>query len=55
MGYFDKEWWRGTLLGLLEVSKMEADTFVTERYFELLKESRVRGYLFEQQNIIPKS
>lgn len=26
-----------------------------ERYFELLKEARVRGYLFEQQNIIPKS
>lgn len=25
-----------------------------ERYFELLKESKVRGYLFEQQNYIPK-
>ena len=25
-----------------------------ERYFELLKESRVRGYLFEQQNYVPK-
>jgi len=28
---------------------------VTERYMELLKESKVRGYLFEQQNYIPKS
>ncbi|RDW84280.1 NADH-ubiquinone oxidoreductase subunit 5 [Coleophoma cylindrospora] len=25
-----------------------------ERYFELLKESKVRGYLFEQQNYVPK-
>ena len=25
-----------------------------ERYFELLKDARVRGYLFEQQNYVPK-
>jgi len=25
-----------------------------ERYFELLKESKVKGYLFEQQNYVPK-
>ncbi len=25
-----------------------------ERYFELLKEAKVRGYLFEQQNYVPK-
>ena len=25
-----------------------------ERYFEALKEAKVRGYLFEQQNYIPK-
>lgn len=25
-----------------------------ERYFELLKESKIRGYLFEQQNYVPK-
>ena len=32
-----------------------ADASVTiERYFELLKESKVRGYLFAQQNYIPK-
>lgn len=24
-----------------------------ERYFEALKESRVRGYLFQQQNYLP--
>ena len=26
-----------------------------ERYFELLREGRVRGYLFEQQNYVPKT
>lgn len=30
-------------------------TLHAERYFELLKESKIRGYLFEQQNYIPKS
>jgi len=25
-----------------------------ERYFELLKEAKIRGYLFEQQNYVPK-
>jgi len=33
----------------------EANGVVPERYMELLKESKVRGYLFEQQNYIPKS
>lgn len=27
---------------------------VIERYFELLKESKIRGYLFEQTNYITK-
>jgi hypothetical protein len=27
---------------------------LTERYFELLKESKIRGYLFEQQNYVTK-
>lgn len=27
---------------------------IAERYFELLKESKVRGYLFQQQNYIPE-
>lgn len=26
---------------------------MTERYFELLKESKVKGYLFEMQNYVP--
>lgn len=26
-----------------------------DRYFELLKDSKVRGYLFEQQNYVPES
>jgi hypothetical protein len=26
----------------------------TERYFDLLKEAKVRGYLFQQQNYVPK-
>jgi len=26
-----------------------------ERYLELLKDSKIRGYLFEQQNYVPKS
>ena len=30
------------------------DMAVVERYFELLKESKVRGYLFAQQNYVPK-
>lgn len=25
----------------------------TDRYFELLKESKVKGYLFQQQNYVP--
>jgi hypothetical protein len=27
---------------------------VVDRYFELLKDAKVKGYLFEQQNYIPK-
>lgn len=27
---------------------------VLDRYFELLKESKVRGYLFQQQNYLPE-
>lgn len=26
---------------------------MVERYFEALKESRIRGYLFQQQNSLP--
>ena len=28
--------------------------WAVERYFELLKEAKVRGYLFEQRNYVPK-
>ena len=31
-----------------------ANNDAAERYFELLKESKIRGHLFEQQNYIPK-
>ncbi|KAF2808610.1 uncharacterized protein BDZ99DRAFT_464458 [Mytilinidion resinicola] len=37
------------------VNHLEKCGHLRERYFELLKESKVRGYLFEQGNIIPKS
>lgn len=52
------------LLGLEGVEQNEASSqsmngwmgadWYTERYFELLKESKIRGYLFEQQNYVPK-
>ncbi len=29
-------------------------SWVLERYFELLKDAKVRGYLFEQQNYFEK-
>lgn len=28
--------------------------FESDRYFELLKESKIRGYLFQQQNYLPE-
>ena len=31
-----------------------ANFVAIERYFELLKESKIRGHLFEQQNYVPK-
>lgn len=36
------------------VNHLEKCGTLRERYFELLKESKIRGYLFEQQNYIPK-
>ncbi len=30
-----------------------ADPPHTERYFQALQESKIRGYLFEQQNYVP--
>jgi len=36
------------------VNHLEKCGTLRERYFELLKESRVKGYLFEQQNYTPK-
>jgi hypothetical protein len=43
--------------GLFVVSWDIADSSLTERYFELLKSAKVKGYLFQQQNYndIPKS
>ncbi|EPE36463.1 hypothetical protein GLAREA_05801 [Glarea lozoyensis ATCC 20868] len=36
------------------VNHLEKCGVLRERYFELLKESKIRGYLFEQGNYIPK-
>ncbi|OAF59097.1 hypothetical protein VC83_04139 [Pseudogymnoascus destructans] len=36
------------------VNHLEKCGALRERYFELLKESKVRGYLFQQQNYIPE-
>jgi hypothetical protein len=43
--------------GLLVFRWDIADDSLTERYFELLKSAKVKGYLFQQQNYndIPKS
>ncbi|KAL8902609.1 MAG: hypothetical protein Q9207_004536 [Kuettlingeria erythrocarpa] len=35
------------------VNHLEKCGKLRERYFEALKESKIRGYLFEQQNYIP--
>ena len=48
----------GVLRGMLEeISNpysLDADSVLAERYFKALKEGKVTGYLFEQQNYIPK-
>ncbi|MCJ1370159.1 hypothetical protein MMC20_001371 [Loxospora ochrophaea] len=36
------------------VNHLEKCGRLRERYFELLKEGKVKGYLFEQQNYVPK-
>ncbi|MCJ1249155.1 hypothetical protein MMC30_006378 [Trapelia coarctata] len=36
------------------VNHLEKCGPLRERYLELLKESKVRGYLFQQQNYVPK-
>ncbi|MCJ1280868.1 hypothetical protein MMC17_002843 [Xylographa soralifera] len=36
------------------VNHLEKCGRLRDRYLELLKDSKVRGYLFEQQNYIPK-
>jgi len=36
------------------VNHLEKCGPLRERYMELLKESKVRGYLFQQQNYVPK-
>lgn len=38
--------------GLSEASIAKFE--ITERYFDLLKESKIRGYLFQQQNYVPE-
>ncbi|TKA69123.1 hypothetical protein B0A49_08730 [Cryomyces minteri] len=37
------------------VNHLEKCGHLRERYFELLKDAKIKGYLFEQQNYIPKS
>lgn len=39
------------MLGRLEIAQAN---WQTDRYFESLKDAKVRGYLFQQQNYIPK-
>ena len=39
------------MLGRLVIARANRQT---ERYFEALKDAKVRGYLFQQQNYIPK-
>lgn len=36
------------------VNHLEKCTVLRERYFEALKDAKVRGYLFQQQNYISK-
>ncbi|SLM37667.1 nadh-ubiquinone oxidoreductase 12 kda subunit [Lasallia pustulata] len=36
------------------VNHLEKCGGLRDRYFELLKESKVKGYLFQQQNYVPK-
>ncbi|KAF2146462.1 uncharacterized protein K452DRAFT_262248 [Aplosporella prunicola CBS 121167] len=36
------------------VNHLEKCGHLRERYFELLKESKIKGYLFEQQNYLAK-
>jgi hypothetical protein len=43
------------VLGSSGYTQMTNCSCATERYFELLKESKIQGYLFQQQNYIPKS
>lgn len=43
---------RGPLLNSTILYK--TDLSLSERYMELLKESKIRGYIFEQQNYVPK-
>lgn len=42
------------LLSEVEVSTLANQGQRIERYFEALKHAKVRGYLFEQQNYVPK-
>lgn len=49
----------GHLRGILFLSPLLPSTThniaLIERYLELLKDSKIKGYLFEQQNYIPKT
>ncbi|KAI9657759.1 MAG: hypothetical protein M1821_002935 [Bathelium mastoideum] len=36
------------------VNHLEKCGHLRDRYFELLKDAKVKGYLFEQQNYVPK-
>ena len=44
----------GFVEGFVDCCAMEADFRYIERYFRALKEGKVTGYLFEQQNYIAK-
>lgn len=50
------KWDFAIFLGFRDVHEELANLFIPflERYLELLKESKIKGYLFEQQNYVPK-
>lgn len=47
-GARDEKWSIGWFEGTVRLMGL------AERYFEALKDAKVRGYLFEQQNYVPK-
>ena len=45
--------WKGFAKGTLGKPQVAQANWYIERYFEALKDAKVRGYLFQQQNYVP--